>query len=116
MGFSDLKFFNLFDLESVRQAEKFNKNTNVTVEKLLEALRPLENLDLSLNLSYVTDSNLLQKDDIMGFMTFQPELFDRSTVVMIFECFKNLLEMAVENPHKVVWDLPMLPQAEQQRQ
>ncbi|MCP4088963.1 MAG: AMP-binding protein, partial [Gammaproteobacteria bacterium] len=31
-----------------------------------------------------------------------------------FECFKNLLEM--ENPHKVVWDLPMLTQAEQQKQ
>ncbi len=35
---------------------------------------------------------------------------------MIFGCFKNLLEMAVENPNKVVWDFPMLTQAEQQRQ
>ncbi len=35
---------------------------------------------------------------------------------MIFDCFKNLLEMAVETPHKVVWDLPMLTQAEQQKQ
>ncbi|MCP4328958.1 MAG: AMP-binding protein, partial [Alphaproteobacteria bacterium] len=34
----------------------------------------------------------------------------------IFNCFKNLLEMAVENPYKVVWDLPMLTQAEQQKQ
>ncbi len=115
MSSSDLEFFHFFDFESMWQAEEFNKNTNVTAEKLLEALRPLENLDLSLNLSYVTDSNLLQKDDIHGFMTFQPELFDRSTVVMMFECFKNLLEVAVERPHKVVWDLPMLTQTEQQR-
>ncbi len=49
-------------------------------------------------------------------MVFNSRLFDRNTVVMIFDCFKNLLEMAVENPHKVVWDLPMLTQAEQQRQ
>ncbi len=35
---------------------------------------------------------------------------------MIFECFKNLMGMAVETPHKVVWDLPMLTQAEQQKQ
>ncbi|MCP3667766.1 MAG: amino acid adenylation domain-containing protein, partial [Gammaproteobacteria bacterium] len=35
---------------------------------------------------------------------------------MMFECFENLLVMAVENPHKVVWDLPMLTQSEEQRQ
>ncbi len=49
-------------------------------------------------------------------MHFNSKLFVRSTVVMIFNCFKNLLEMAVENPHKVVWDLPMLTQAEKQKQ
>ncbi|MCP3666937.1 MAG: AMP-binding protein [Gammaproteobacteria bacterium] len=49
-------------------------------------------------------------------MVFNSKLFDRSTVVMIFECFKSLLEMVVETPHKVVWDLPMLTQAEQQKQ
>ncbi len=115
MSSPDLEFFHFFDLVSMWQAEELNKNTNITVEKLLEALRPLENLDLSLILSHITDPNLLQKGDIKGFMTFQPELFDRSTVVMMFECFKNLLEMAVEHPHKVVWDLPILTQTEQQR-
>ncbi len=49
-------------------------------------------------------------------MRFNSKLFDRSTVVMIFDCFKNLLEMAVETPHKVVWDLPMLTHVEQQKQ
>ncbi|MCP4145920.1 MAG: hypothetical protein GY752_11635 [bacterium] len=49
-------------------------------------------------------------------IVYNSKLFDRGTVVMIFDCFKNLLEMAVENPHKVVWHLPMITQAERQRQ
>ncbi len=51
-----------------------------------------------------------------GIIVYNLNLFDRSTVVMIFDCFKNLLDKAVENPNKVVWDLPMLTQAEQQKQ
>ncbi len=35
---------------------------------------------------------------------------------MIFNCFKNLLGKAVETLHMVAWDLPMLTQAEQQKQ
>ncbi|MCP4316476.1 MAG: hypothetical protein GY789_10785, partial [Hyphomicrobiales bacterium] len=71
---------------------------------------------LILTLFRVADSELLRKDGMKGVMLFNSSLFDRSTVVMMFECFKNLLEMAVENPHKVVWNLPMLTHAEQQKQ
>ncbi|MCP4088398.1 MAG: hypothetical protein GY746_01190 [Gammaproteobacteria bacterium] len=84
--------------------------------KKLEGQLPLENVDLTLCLLRVADPELLQKDGMKGFMFFNSRLFNRSTVAMIFECFKRLLEMAVENPDKVVWDLPMLTQAEQQRQ
>ncbi len=98
------------------RAEALSSGDNVTVAKMMGNQLPLENVDLKLLLLHVTDSKLLRKDGMKGFMLFNPKLFDRSTVVMIFECFKNLLEMAVDYPHKVVWDLPMLTQAEQQRQ
>ncbi|MCP4089333.1 MAG: AMP-binding protein [Gammaproteobacteria bacterium] len=51
-----------------------------------------------------------------GMILYNSKLFDRSTVDVIFDCFKALLEVAVENPHKIVWELPMLTQAEQHRQ
>ncbi len=86
------------------------------MEKVVETPLPLENMDLILTLLRVADSELLRNDGMKGFMLFNSKLFDRSTVVMIFDCFKNLLEMAVETPHEVVWDLPMLTQAEQQKQ
>ncbi len=98
------------------QAEALSSGDNVTVAKMMGNQLPLENVDLKLLLLRVTDSKLLRKDGMKGFMLFHPKLFDQGTVVMIFECFKNLLEMAIENPHKVVWDLPMLTQAEQQKQ
>ncbi len=108
MSSSDVEFLSVWELESMWRAEGLSRSDYITEEKLIEALRPRECLDLALTLSYVTDSELPQKYGLKGFMSFQPKLFDRSTVVMIFECFKNLLEMAVENPHKVVWDLPIL--------
>ncbi len=98
------------------QAEGLNKNDKAIVEKVVEAPLPLENMDLILILLRVADSEQLRNDGMKGVMLFNLKLFDRSTVVMIFECFKNLLGMAVETPHKVVWDLPMLTQAEQQKQ
>ncbi len=116
MSSSDIEFLSVFELGSILQPHELSRSDNFTIEKLMETLQPLENFDLSLNLGHVTESGLLKKDDMPGIMTFQPELFDRSTVIMIFECFKNLLEMVVENPHKVVWGFPILTQAEQQRQ
>ncbi|MCP4146077.1 MAG: hypothetical protein GY752_12475, partial [bacterium] len=113
---SDLDFVSDLELESMWQAEALNRSDNVTVANMKGNQLPLENVDLKLLLLRVSDSELMQKDGMKGIMLFNRKLFDRSTVVIIFECFKNLLEMAVDYPHKVVWDLPMLTQAEQQRQ
>ncbi|MCP4090312.1 MAG: hypothetical protein GY746_11025, partial [Gammaproteobacteria bacterium] len=116
MSSSDVQFLSGLELESTWQAEELNRGEDVTVAKVMEGRVPLENLDLTLTLLRVTDSELLRNDGMKGYICFNSKLFDQSTVVMIFDCFKNLLEMAVENPHKVVWDLPMLTHAEQQRQ
>ncbi len=116
MNSSDLKFLNILELDSLWQAEELGNGDNVTVAKMVESKHSLENMDLVLYLFRVTDSELLEKDGIKGAIVYNSKLFDRGTVVMIFDCFKNLLEMAVETPHKVVWDLPMLTHAEQQKQ
>ncbi len=116
MSSSDLKFLSGFELESLWQAEELMRSDNVPVAKAMEGRLPLENLDLTLTLLRVADSELLRKDGMKGEIVYNSKLFDHGTIVMIFDCFKNLLEMAVENPNKVVWDLPMLTQAEQQRQ
>ncbi len=116
MNSSDVEFLSVLELESEWQNEALSRSDNVTVVEVIENLLPLENMDLILHLFRLTDPKLLQKDGMKGCMLFNSRLFDRSTVVMILDCFKKLLEMAVENPHKVVWDLPMLTQAEQQKQ
>ncbi len=117
MSSSNLEFLSILELEhSMRQAEELRKSDSIPVVKEMEGQLPLENLDLTLHLLRIADSELLRKDGMKGIMAFNSRLFDRSTAVMIFEYFKNLLEMAVESPHKVVWDLPMLTQAEQQKQ
>ncbi|MCP4145228.1 MAG: hypothetical protein GY752_08085, partial [bacterium] len=116
MSSSDLEFLSELELESLWQAEELNNGDNVPVVKEMDGQLPLENFDLVLNLLRIADSELLRKDGMKGVIVYNSRLFDRSTVVMIFDCFKSLLKMAVENPHKVVWDLPMLMQAEQQRQ
>ncbi len=116
MNSSDVEFLSAMELESLWETEEQNRNDNVAVAKTMETPLPLENMDLVLTLLRVADPELLRKDGMKGFMLFNSKLFDRSTVAVMFECFKNLLEMAVENPHKVVWDLPMLTQAEQQKQ
>ncbi len=116
MSSSDIEFLSALELESLWQTEEQSSSDNVTVANVMEGQQPLGNMDLSLFLFRVADSELLRKDGIKGTMLFNSKLFDLSTVVMMFECFKNLLEMAVENPHKVVWDLPMLTQAERQKQ
>ncbi len=116
MSSSDLEFLSALELESLWQTEEQRKSDIFPVAKAVEGQQSLEGMDLSLFLLRVSDSELLQKDGMKGIMLFNSKLFDRSTVVMMFECFKNLLEMAVENPHKVVWDLSMLTQAEQQKQ
>ncbi len=116
MSSSDVEFLSGLELESMWQAVDLSRSGNVPLAKVMEGQLPLENMDLVLHLSRVADSELLQEDGIKGWAVYNSRLFDRSTAAMIFECFKNLLDMAVENPHKVVWDLPMLTQAEQQRQ
>ncbi len=116
MSSSDVQFLSGFELESIWPAEELNRGDDVTVANVMEGQLSLENMDLVLTLLRVADSELLWKDGTKGMILYNSRLFDRSTAVMIFECFKTLLEMAVETPHKVVWDLPMLTQAEQQRQ
>ncbi|MCP4328292.1 MAG: AMP-binding protein [Alphaproteobacteria bacterium] len=116
MSSSDIEFLSALELESLWQTEEQSRSGHFPVAKAVEGQTPLEGMDLSLFLLRVSDSELLQKDGMKGSILFNSKLFDQSTVVMMFECFKNLLEMAVENPHKVVWDLPMLTQAEQKKQ
>ncbi len=116
MSPSDLKILSVLELESLWQAEELRKSDNVPVAKLMEGQLPLENMDLILTLLRVADSELLRKDGMKGMILYNSKLFDRSTVDVIFDCFKALLEVAVENPHKIVWELPMLTQAEQHRQ
>ncbi|MCP4088647.1 MAG: hypothetical protein GY746_02485 [Gammaproteobacteria bacterium] len=116
MSSSSVEFLSGLELESMWQAEELSNGDNVAVAKVMEGRLSLENLDIVLTLLRVADSELLEKDGMKGIVAFNSRLFDRSTIVMIFDCFMNLLEMAVEYPHKVVWDLPMLTQAEQQRQ
>ncbi len=116
MSSSDIEFLSALGLESLWQTEEQSRSDIAQVNKVMEGRVSLESMDLSLFLLRVADSELLQKDGMKGYICFNSRLFDRSTVVMIFDCFKTLLEMAVENPHKVVWDLPMLTQAEQQKQ
>ncbi|MCP4089676.1 MAG: hypothetical protein GY746_07765, partial [Gammaproteobacteria bacterium] len=110
MSSSDVEFLSDLELESMCQAEELSSGDDVTAVNVMEGQLPLENLDLSLTLQRISDSELLRKDGMMGQIFYNSQLFDRSTVVMIFDCFKKLLEMAVENPHKVVWELPMLTQ------
>ncbi len=117
MNSPDVEFLSCSELESMWQAEGLNKNDKAIVEKVVETPLPLENLDLVLTLLRFANPESLRNDGGMkGSMLFNSKLFDRSTVVMIFDCLKNLLEVAVENPHEVVWDLPMLTQTEQQKQ
>ncbi len=116
MSSSDIKFLSVLELESLWQAGELRKSDNTPVVKEMEVQLPSENLDLTLFLLHIAKYELLRKDGFKGWIVYNSKLFDRGTVVMIFECFKNLLEMVVEHPHKVVWDLPMLTQAEQQRQ
>ncbi len=112
MSSPDIEFLSGLELQSLWQAEEQSKIDNAIVEEV-ETPLPLENMDLVVLLLNVADS---QKYGIKGYVLFNSMLFDQGTVAMIFECFKNLLEMVVENPHKVVWDLPMLTQTDQQRQ
>ncbi len=116
MSSSDVEFLSVLELESLWPSEELSKGNNVSVAKAMEGQQPLENMDLSLFLLRVANYELLQKDGMKGFMVYNLKLFDRSNVVMMFDCFKNLLEKAVENPKKVVWELPMLTQFEEQRQ
>ncbi len=107
MSSSDIEFVNVLELESTFQAEELSKGDNVSVAEMMEGQQSLENMDLILALLRATDSELLWKDGMNGYLHYNLRLFDRSTVVMIFDCFKNLLEKAVENPNKVVLDLPI---------
>ncbi len=116
MSSSDVEFLSSLKLESAWQTGVLSRSDDVTAAQVMEGLQSLENMDLILTLLHVADSELLRKDGMKGTMAFNSRLFDRRTVAMIFGCFKNLLQMAVEHPHKVVWDVPMLTEAEQQRQ
>ncbi|MCP3664938.1 MAG: hypothetical protein GY696_20980, partial [Gammaproteobacteria bacterium] len=122
MSSSDLEFMSSLELDIMQQVEELSalelkhitlpeqKMTRAyeTMNKATEGLSPLQNQDINLTLYRPTDIKILQADGLQGIMAYNSKLFDRSTAVMMFECFENLLVMAVENPHKVVWDLPML--------
>ncbi len=102
MNSPDVEFLSGLELGSLWQAEEQSKSDNSTVEKVVETPLPLENMDLILTLFRVANPELLRNDGMNGIMAFNSKLFDRSTVLMIFNCFKNLLGKAVESPHKVV--------------
>ncbi|MCP4319787.1 MAG: hypothetical protein GY789_28360, partial [Hyphomicrobiales bacterium] len=116
MSASDLEFVSAMELQFMKQAEQLGSSKNGILARATEGLSPLQNLDLHLHLFHVADAKLLRTVGMEGIIVFNSTLFDRSTAVMMFECFVNLLVMAVGNPHKVVWDLPMLRQSEEQRQ
>ncbi len=117
MSASDLQFASAMELQFMEQAEQqLGVSKNGILARATEGLIPLQNLDLHLHLFRVANTELLRTGGMEGVITFNSTLFDRSTAVVMFECFKNLLVMAVENPQKVVWDLPMLTQFEEQRQ
>ncbi len=116
MSSSDLQFTRPLDLPFVRQAKQQNESENDIMAGVTENIWSLESHDMQLSLFRPQDLELLRTDGMKGVMSFNSTLFDQSTAVMMFECFENLLVMAVENPHKVVWDLPMLTQPEKQRQ
>ncbi len=116
MSFSNVEFLSGLELVPMWQSEELSIGDNATVATVMEGQLPLENLDLALTLLRISDSETLRKYGIKGAMVYNSKLFDHGSVVMIFDCFKNLLEMVVVNPNKVVWDLPMLTQAGQQRQ
>ncbi len=97
MNSSDVEFLSAMELESLWETEEQSRSNNVAVAKMMETSLPLENMDLVLTLLRISNPELLRKDGMKGVMLFNSKLFDRSTVVMMFECFKNLLEMAVEN-------------------
>ncbi len=103
------------ELQSVTQAEQLSDSDNDTMANATESLWPTQNLDMGMCFFRPDDPKLLGTDGMKGIMVFDSKLFDRDTAVMIFECFKNLLEIAVENSHTVVWDLPMLMQSEEHR-
>ncbi len=113
---SDLEFVSAMELQFMQQAEQLGSSKNDVLARATEGLSPLQNLDLHLHLFHVADTELLRTGGMEGVTVFNSTLFDRSTAVMMFECFVNLLAIAVENPHKVVWYLPMLTQSEEQRQ
>ncbi len=116
MRASDLEFVSAMELQFMKQAEQLGTSENGTLARATEGLSPLQNLDLHLHLFNVADAKLLRAGGMEGVIVFNSTLFDQSTAVMMFECFVNLLAMAVENPHKVVWGLPMLTQSEERRQ
>ncbi|MCP3664818.1 MAG: hypothetical protein GY696_20380, partial [Gammaproteobacteria bacterium] len=116
MRASGLEFVSAMELQFMKQAEQLGISENGILARATDGMSPLQNLDLHLHLFHVADTELLRIGGIEGVIIFNSTLFDRSTAVMMFECFENLLVMAVENPHKVVWDLPMLTQSEEQRQ
>ncbi len=68
MNSSDIEFLSAMELESLWQAEELNRSNNVTLEEVVESQMPLENMDLILTLLRVSDSELLRKDGMKGFM------------------------------------------------
>ncbi len=98
MNSSDVEFLSGLELESMWQAEELSSGDNVTVAKVMENMLSLQNVDLVLHLFRVTNSELLRKDGMKGGIVYNSKLFDQSTVVMIFDCFKNLLEIIANPP------------------
>ncbi|MCP4090203.1 MAG: hypothetical protein GY746_10470, partial [Gammaproteobacteria bacterium] len=59
MSSSDVEFLSGLDLESMCQAEELSSGDDVTGAKVMKGQLPLENLDLSLILQRISDSELL---------------------------------------------------------
>jgi non-ribosomal peptide synthetase component F len=78
-----------------------------SLHELLEG-KVSSKLDLSLNLLRPADPAALESKGVEGVLEFNTDLFDKETAGMILSTFSNLLESAVAEPSKTVWDLPLL--------
>ncbi len=112
----DLQFTRNLENQPMSQDIQLNWSGNDVLAHAQEAIWNAENMDILLYCFHPADSEVLRTDGMKGFMCYNSKLFDNSTAVMMFGCFEKLLMMSVENPHTVVWELPMLTQSEEHMQ
>ena len=80
----------------------------------LVANRWTSKLDLTLTLLRPADPSVMARDGLAGHLEFSSDLFDKKTAENMMSRFVAVLECAVAEPSKVVWDLPLLSAKERQ--